>query len=230
MTSRRTKTAVPLVVGGERRHLPKTKPEFPEYPYGDAQWYKQSNKGLYGGQTIQTGNQVSEFRNKSRRTWLPNVNRHQLWSEALQRDINIKTTSRVLRTITKEGGVDRYLTKDKATRIKQLGPTGWKLRYRVLSKLEQQEKTRPKVLERVGEDGVPVYAEFTTSGGDKLRIGCGKRKVLAALFGELQAREDKTASSYRKFVATYKSEEVDKLLSLLEGTGYDLRQLAVQAN
>lgn len=41
-------------------------------------------------------------------------------------------TAKVLKTISKEGGIDNYLTKEKSARIKELGPTGWKLRYRVL--------------------------------------------------------------------------------------------------
>lgn len=55
-----------------------------------------------------------------------------LWSETLNRKISIKMTAKVLKTISKEGGIDNYLTKEKSARIKELGPTGWKLRYRVL--------------------------------------------------------------------------------------------------
>lgn len=126
------------------KDLPKQIPEFPAYPYGPSQWFKQSDRGLYGGQTIQFGNQISEFRNKSRRSWLPNVVRSALWSEVLTMDIRIKVTTSVLRTITKEGGIDNYLTKSTAARIKELGPTGWKLRYRVLQSSRPKERLLQK--------------------------------------------------------------------------------------
>lgn len=227
VTVRKQKVERPLEVGMPRRFLPKVKPEFPPYPYGDAVLFKQSNKGLYGGQIIQHGNQISEFRNKSRRSWLPNISRHKLWSEALKRDINIKTTSRVLRTITKEGGIDRYLTKDKAARIKELGPTGWKLRYRVLTKLDAQDKTRPKVIEHVEANGesVPVFAKYTTVSGAEVRINCGKRRLLAELFGVLQKDDDRL--SYRAFVHEHGSKSAGDLVALLEQRQYDLSKISV---
>lgn len=220
----------PLEVGMPRRFLPKIKPEFPAYPYGDAVLFKQSNKGLYGGKIIQFGNQISEFRNKSRRSWLPNVGRHKLWSEALKRDINIKTTTRVLRTITKEGGVDRYLTKDKAARIKELGPTGWKLRYRVMTKLDAQEKTRPKIIEQVEAstgESIPVFFKHITKTGSELQIKFGKRKLLQELFAVLQQNGHSDAKSYRKFVFVYGSKPTEEILSALEENSYDFSKVSV---
>lgn len=213
-----------------RRFLPKVKPEFPAYPYGEAVIFKQSNKGLYGGKTIQFGNQISEFRNKSRRSWLPNINRHKLWSEVLDRDINIKTTSRVLRTISKEGGIDRYLTKDKSARIKELGPTGWKLRYRIMTKLDAQEKTRPKIIEQVESptgDSLPVYFIHTGKTGSKIQIKYGKRKLLYELFGVLQQQSDKAPKSYRKFVHEYSDKPTEYILSTLEENNYDFSKISV---
>lgn len=38
----------------------------------------------------------------------------------------------MLRTIDKVGGLDNYLLGDKSQRIKDLGPWGWKLRWRIM--------------------------------------------------------------------------------------------------
>jgi len=105
----------------------------PPYPYGPARWYKKSNKGLFGGQTIQFGNNVSKItKTKTRRSWRPNVQNKKLWSEALGRHLKLKVTTRVLRTIDKCGGLDEYLLGEKSQRIKELGVTGWSLRWRIM--------------------------------------------------------------------------------------------------
>ena len=59
-------------------HLPKhvisQDPHIPDYPYGEHALFKQSNKGLYGEQMIQFGNNVSrKTETKTRRKWTPNV-------------------------------------------------------------------------------------------------------------------------------------------------------------
>lgn len=113
-------------------YIPRHKPEYPEYPYGESRIFKQSNMGLYGGSFIQFGNSISESKHKTRRKWYPNVVRKRLWSDALNKMLQVKLTTKVLRTISHEGGLDNYLCKDKPARIKELGPFGWKLRYDVL--------------------------------------------------------------------------------------------------
>lgn len=119
-------------------HIEKNDPELvadtvPAYPYGPAQWYKQSDKGLYGTARVQFGNNVGpKFQTKTRRTWHPNVVRKRLWSHALGRSVQIKVQTRVLRTIDKVGGLDEYLLGEKEGRIKELGMTGWWLRWAIM--------------------------------------------------------------------------------------------------
>lgn len=55
-----------------------------------------------------------------------------LWSGYLGRNIRIRVTTRVLRTIDKSGGLDEYLLGEKAARIRELGVAGWALRWRVM--------------------------------------------------------------------------------------------------
>ncbi|OLN86274.1 54S ribosomal protein L24, mitochondrial [Colletotrichum chlorophyti] len=113
----------------------------PPYPYGPRLLYKQSNNGLYGTSRIRYGHNVSEKHHQvTPRTWRPNVHRRRLWSESLNAWVRTRLTTRVLRTVRKEGGLDAYVTKNKAARVKELGPSGWKLRWLVMQSASFREK------------------------------------------------------------------------------------------
>ncbi|KAG0175363.1 39S ribosomal protein L24, mitochondrial [Apophysomyces sp. BC1034] len=77
--------------------------------------FKRAQRGLFGGKHIQFGNNNPFSKKKTRRNWLPNIQSKKLFSESLQRFIDLKVTTAVLRTIDKKGGLDKYLleTKDK---------------------------------------------------------------------------------------------------------------------
>ncbi|KAI1823903.1 hypothetical protein F4861DRAFT_508210 [Xylaria intraflava] len=107
--------------------------EVPDYPYGPFHTYKQRNQGLYGRSKIRTGNVVAEkYKNKSRTTWLPNRHTKRLWSPSLNAFIRTRMTASVLHTIDLLGGIDEYLLGSKAKRIKELGPAGWALRWKII--------------------------------------------------------------------------------------------------
>ncbi|KAK3343517.1 hypothetical protein B0T25DRAFT_554524 [Lasiosphaeria hispida] len=134
-------------------------PEIPPYPLGPRPVYHQSNTGLYGTARIRFGNRVSERNEiKTRRTWRPNVHHKRLWSDALGVFVRTRVTTRVLRTIDKCGGLDEYLLGIKPARVAELGPWGWRLRWRIMQSPTLREKLN---LERVklGLDPVPVYVE-----------------------------------------------------------------------
>ncbi|SMR45137.1 unnamed protein product [Zymoseptoria tritici ST99CH_3D1] len=115
----------------------------PPYPYGPTRWYKQSRLGLYGGQRIQFGNNVGEkFKTKSRRTWHPNIFTRKLFSKSLNRVVQVRVSSRVLRTIDKLGGLDEYLLGEKEARIKELGESGWWLRWAIMQTPTIQRRFR----------------------------------------------------------------------------------------
>ncbi|KAK4236955.1 ribosomal L28 family-domain-containing protein [Achaetomium macrosporum] len=108
-------------------------PEIPPYPYGPRPFYHQSNTGLYGEARIRFGNNVSEENEvKTRRKWRPNVHHKRLWSASLGVFVKTRVTTRVLRTIDKVGGLDEYLLGRKPQRVKDLGPWGWRLRWRIM--------------------------------------------------------------------------------------------------
>jgi ribosomal protein L28 len=102
-------------------------------PYGPPTLYKQSRRGLYGEQRIRFGNNVSvKGKNKSRRSWRPNIMMKRLFSKALNRHVQVRVSSRVLRTMDKLGGLDEYLLGEKETRIRELGESGWWLRWAIM--------------------------------------------------------------------------------------------------
>ncbi|KAJ1325206.1 large subunit ribosomal protein L28 [Microdochium nivale] len=113
----------------------------PEYPYGRFQTYKQANEGLYGGAKVRFGNVISEkWNRKSRKKWYPNRHTKRLWSVGLQNFIRVRLTARTLRTIDKLGGIDEYLLGPKAARVKEMGPAGWALRWKVMQSPIIQER------------------------------------------------------------------------------------------
>jgi large subunit ribosomal protein L28 len=140
-------------------HLPKhvisQDPHIPDYPYGENALFKQSNKGLYGEQMIQFGNNVSrKTETKTRRKWTPNVLSKSLYSVALKKRIKLRVTSNVMKTIDREGGLDEYLLKDSVQRIKELGPTGWALRWTLMQ--------RPVVIDRLRAEAAALGIDQAT--------------------------------------------------------------------
>ncbi|KAI7878511.1 hypothetical protein K492DRAFT_149414 [Lichtheimia hyalospora FSU 10163] len=77
--------------------------------------FKRAQRGLFGGKHIQFGNNNPFSKKKTRRNWLPNVQSKKLYSATLDRFLDLKVTTSVLRTIDKKGGLDQYLleTRDK---------------------------------------------------------------------------------------------------------------------
>ncbi|KAJ7230721.1 hypothetical protein GGX14DRAFT_411904 [Mycena pura] len=79
-----------------------------------SQPFKRSQFGLFHGKTKQYGNNVPFSLHKTRRTWLPNVQRKRLFSEALQDYVQVKLTTAALKTIKKKGGIDNYVMQTSA--------------------------------------------------------------------------------------------------------------------
>jgi len=61
------------------------------------------------GKGVQAGNNVSHANNKTRRRFMPNVQKTSMLSDALGRSISLKLSTRAIRTIEKNGGIDAYL-------------------------------------------------------------------------------------------------------------------------
>ncbi len=80
------------------------------------------------GRSVQTGNNVSHAHNKTRRRFLPNLQKTALFSEALGKSVRLKVASRAIRTVEKKGGLDAFLMD---TRDADLAPEILRLKKRI---------------------------------------------------------------------------------------------------
>ncbi len=84
-----------------------------------------------------TGNNVSHANNKTRRRFLINLQPASLHSQALGRPVRLRLSTRVLRTVTKMGGIDVYLSRTPESR---LTPEGVRLKRQVARILQGGKK------------------------------------------------------------------------------------------
>ncbi|PWN22063.1 hypothetical protein BCV69DRAFT_281968 [Microstroma glucosiphilum] len=88
-----------------------------------ANWFKRSQRGLYDGAQLQTGNNVPESRQKTKRLFKPNVQRKAIWSEVLNEWVRLRLTTRGLRSIEKKGGLDQYIASTSDWKLGEFGRT-----------------------------------------------------------------------------------------------------------
>ncbi len=81
------------------------------------------------GKGVLTGNNVSHANNKTRRRFLPNLQETSLLSETLGLAVRMRLSTRAIRTVEHNGGIDAYLL---ATPNRKLAPEALALKRRVL--------------------------------------------------------------------------------------------------
>ena len=111
--------------------------------------FKRSQRGLYDGKIIQSGHNVPKSRQKTARTWAPNIQSKRLWSETLGLFVKAKVSTSALRTMDKLGGLDRYLAK---TRGEKLGEWGRGLRDVLAVKLRRNRLSKDAIEEGGSKD------------------------------------------------------------------------------
>ncbi len=79
-----------------------------------------------------TGNNVSHAKNRTKRRFLPNLQRTSLLSDALNETIRLRVTPKAIRTIEFKGGLDAFLL---GTPDRKLTPKAKRLKRRVEKKL-----------------------------------------------------------------------------------------------
>jgi large subunit ribosomal protein L28 len=84
------------------------------------------------GKKVQFGNNVSHSKRRTRRTFLPNIQRVTFPSTILGCDVSLSVSVSAIRTVQKKGGLDSFLIK---TADKDLAVEGLRLKRRVLKRL-----------------------------------------------------------------------------------------------
>jgi large subunit ribosomal protein L28 len=87
------------------------------------------------GKGVLTGNNVSHANNKTRRRFLPNLQDSSVLSDALGLKVRMKLSTRAIRTIEHNGGIDAFLL---ATPDRRLPPEALSLKRRVLRAREKK--------------------------------------------------------------------------------------------
>ena len=73
------------------------------------------------GKGVLSGNNVSHANNKSRRRFLPNLQVTSLLSEVLGQSIRLRLSTRAIRTIEHNGGIDAFLLGTNASKLTERG-------------------------------------------------------------------------------------------------------------
>ena len=68
-----------------------------------------SKKCQLTGKGYLNGNNVSHAKNRTKRRFLPNLQKISFVSEKLKKKIQLKVTASAIRTVEKKGGLDEYL-------------------------------------------------------------------------------------------------------------------------
>jgi large subunit ribosomal protein L28 len=89
----------------------------------------------FTGRGVQAGNNVSHAHNKTRRRFLPNLQKNSLLSDALGETVQVRLSTQAIRSIEKRGGLDAYLL---STPSAQLGKKARALKRRIQKALAGQ--------------------------------------------------------------------------------------------
>ncbi len=82
----------------------------------------------FTGRGVLTGNNVSHANNRSRRRFLPNLQRASLLSDVLGETVQVRLSTGAIRTIEKRGGLDAFLL---STADSELGKKALVLKRRI---------------------------------------------------------------------------------------------------
>lgn len=76
-----------------------------------------SRQCMITGKKQMSGNNVSHAKNRTKRTFLPNVQDTSVYSETLNKKVKLRISAAGLRTLDHKGGIDAYLTSTAPTKV-----------------------------------------------------------------------------------------------------------------
>ena len=88
-----------------------------------------SNKCQLTGKSFLKGNKVSHANNKTKKRFVPNLQKISFVSDKLKTKIQLKVATSTIRTVEKNGGIDNFLLK---TSNSKLPPQALKIKKRIL--------------------------------------------------------------------------------------------------
>ena len=89
------------------------------------------------GKHVQYGHNVSHSKRATNRRFEPNIQKVTLPSPALGRNLSLRVSTRALRTVNKQGGIDAFLL---STYDEKLTPMARKLKSQIKKKLHTSRK------------------------------------------------------------------------------------------
>eukprot|EP00002_Diphylleia_rotans_P032429 TRINITY_DN6808_c0_g1_i1.p2 TRINITY_DN6808_c0_g1~~TRINITY_DN6808_c0_g1_i1.p2 ORF type:complete len:121 (-),score=20.76 TRINITY_DN6808_c0_g1_i1:242-604(-) len=78
---------------------------------------KKPSPGLLSGKTVVYGNNVSHSNRKTRRTWWPNYQAREFYSDILGHKVRVFVGTHALKCIDKAGGFDNYILSSSPKRL-----------------------------------------------------------------------------------------------------------------
>ena len=88
---------------------------------------------------VLSGNNVSHANNKTRRRFLPNLQDISLLSDMLGRSVRLRLSTRAIRTIEHNGGIDAFLL---STNASKLTPRGRELKRKVTAARAKRDQAQ----------------------------------------------------------------------------------------
>jgi len=89
----------------------------------------------FTGKGVLSGNNVSHANNRTRRRFLPNLQDVSLMSDVLGTTIQLRLSTRAIRTVEKRGGIDAFLL---STSAEKLGTKARELKRRIKKATEKR--------------------------------------------------------------------------------------------
>ena len=88
------------------------------------------------GKSVMTGNNVSKANNRTRRRFLPNLQKSSMHSSILGKTLKFRVAASTIRTVEKNGGIDSYLL---STNKSSLPLKAQKLRHEIIKAKENTQ-------------------------------------------------------------------------------------------